>query len=84
MSKQLTIKDVAKIMGKSERTVYRYVKTGKLSAVNVKNKKGYEYKIPEESIRQFQCQNVNSNCQSQNVNVKAVKIAEYKELLMRH
>jgi excisionase family DNA binding protein len=47
--RHLTLSDVAGLMGVSERTVRRWIKSGKLKAY----KPGRDYRIPESSVRAF-------------------------------
>src|SRR5688572_27487240 len=47
--RHLTLSDVAGLMGVSERTVRRWIKSGMLKAY----KPGRDYRIPESSVRAF-------------------------------
>ena len=47
--RQLSLAEVAGVMGVSERTVRRWIKSGKLRAY----KPGRDYRIPESALRAF-------------------------------
>ena len=51
-----TLQEVAKLLRVSERSMYRYIKTGKLKAIKV----GY-WKITEQDFKRFLANNSNVN-----------------------
>ena len=49
----LTLKEVCEILGKSKRTVSRYIKNGWLNPEKVKVQKGIEYRFSQSEIESF-------------------------------
>ncbi len=53
MSTQLTLSQVANFLNVSEKSIRRYIKAGRLSAELIKGKKGNEYRIKKQSLKDF-------------------------------
>ena len=55
MTKQtdLTFQEACRILGKSKRTVSRYIKAGKLNPERIKSQKGFEYRFSQSEIESF-------------------------------
>jgi len=51
MMKLLTIQEIAKRLKISERTIYRYIESGKLKAIKIS--KGHIIRIVEKDLNQF-------------------------------
>ena len=48
--KMLTVRDISMLTGKSEKTVYRYIKSGRLKARKVSGSYGHLYLIAQEDV----------------------------------
>lgn len=54
MSNQLTLPQVAKILKVSEKSIRRYIKSGRIKASLIRGSKGDEYRIDKSQIKLFQ------------------------------
>lgn len=50
MSRHISVKEAAQILGKTERTIYRYIKEGKIMSRYIKGKKFREHRLEEADI----------------------------------
>ncbi len=83
--KLLTLKKVAKILGKHPITIRRYIKNDKLKATLVKGRKRDEYRISEKALQELAQGLVMSYQKRAKIdNFKAQKTLEFKELLFQH
>ena len=49
----LSFKEASRILGKSKRTISRYIKAGKLNPERIKGQKGIEYRFSQSEIESF-------------------------------
>jgi len=60
----LTFKETCNILGKSKRTITRYIKAGKLKPERIKNEKGIlEYRFDQSKVKSFKSQIITDNSQ---------------------
>lgn len=63
----LTLKEVCEILGKSKRTVSRYIKARKLNPEKIKSQKGIEYRFSQSEIESFKKQDTTGQMTRQNI-----------------
>jgi len=80
----LTIKEAAKLLGISEKTVRRRAKSGQLSCITVKGKRNIELRFSSEEVRQLMSKDIQDR-QSLDISiVDPTQSQAYKDLMVRH
>jgi excisionase family DNA binding protein len=63
----ITFIEACKMLGKSKRTVSRYIKAGKLNPERIKSQKGFEYRFSQSEIESFKKPDTTGQMTRQNI-----------------